>query len=86
MVVVSPDREERLGRRRRSMKVLVVYFSQSENTEKIASAIYEEISLSNDAVLKKLDDVDPGLLNAYDQVFIGSPIHARGCSKNAGRC
>ena len=58
------------------MKVLVIYFSQTGNTEKIASAIYDEASLANDAVIKKLDEVDPGSLNEYDQVFIGSPIHA----------
>ena len=40
------------------------------------SAIYEEVSLSREAVLKKLGDVDPGSLDAYDQMFIGSPIHA----------
>ena len=58
------------------MKVLVVYFSQTGNTEKIASAIYDEMLQSNEAALKKLEDVDPGSLSAYDQVFIGSPIHA----------
>jgi len=58
------------------MKVLVLYFGQTGNTEKIASAIYEEASLANDAVMKKLDEVDPGSLNEYDQMFIGSPIHA----------
>ena len=58
------------------MKVLVIYFSQSGNTEKIASAIYEEASQANDAVLKKLEDVDPDSLSEYDHVFIGSPIHA----------
>lgn len=58
------------------MKVLVVYFSHTGNTEKIASAIYEEASQENSAVLKKLNDVDPSSLGEYDQVFIGSPINA----------
>lgn len=58
------------------MKVLVIFFSQSGNTEKIASAICEEASQANEAVQKKLEDVDPGLINEYDFVFIGSPIHA----------
>jgi flavodoxin len=35
------------------MKVLVAYFSQTGNTKKIASAIYDEACLSSDAVLKK---------------------------------
>jgi len=63
------------------MKVLVVYFSQTGNTEKIASAIYDEASLANDAVLKKLNDVPPDTLNDYDQVFVGSPIHAGSIAK-----
>ena len=63
------------------MKVLVAYFSQTGNTKKIASAIYDEACLSNDAVLKKIDDVDPDSLVDYDQVFIGSPIHAGGVAK-----
>ena len=50
--------------------------SKTGNTEKIASAIYEEVSLANEAVLNKLDDVNPDSLNGYDQIFIGSPIHA----------
>jgi flavodoxin len=66
---------------RRSMKVLVVYFSQTGNTEKIASAIFEEVSISNEADLKTLDTVDPDSLNDYDQVFIGSPIHAGSVAK-----
>lgn len=63
------------------MKVLVVYFSQTGNTEKIAAAIFEEVSLSNEADLKKLADVDPDSLTDYDQVFIGSPIHAGSVAK-----
>ena len=58
------------------MKVMVIYFSQTGNTEKIASAIYGEVSMSNETVINKLDDVDPDSLNGYDQVFFGSPIHA----------
>jgi len=63
------------------MKVLVIYFSHTGNTEKIASAIYKEASQANDAVLKKLEDVDPDSLSAYDQIFIGSPIHAGSIAK-----
>ena len=58
------------------MKAMIIYLSQTGNTEKIASAIYEEVSLSNETVLCKLDEVDPDSIDTYDQVFIGSPIHA----------
>ena len=42
------------------MKVLVTYFSQSGNTEKIAKAIHEEAAQNNKADLKKLEDITPG--------------------------
>ena len=58
------------------MKVLIIYLSHTGNTEKIASAIYEEMSRSNEVILCKLDEVDPDSINTYDQVFLGSPIHA----------
>ena len=57
------------------MKVLVTYFSQTGNTEKIAGAICEEASQSNEAESKKLEDVSPGDLARYDFIFFGSPIH-----------
>ncbi len=57
-------------------KVLVTYFSQTGNTEKIAMAISEEVSLTYDTDLKKLEDVSPGDVAGYDFIFIGSPIHA----------
>jgi len=63
------------------MKVLVTYFSQTGNTEKIAKAICEEAALANEAELKKLEDLSPGDVAGYDFIFIGSPLHA---SKLAG--
>lgn len=58
------------------MNVLVLYSSHTGNTEKIASAVYGEASQENNAVLKKLNEVDPNSLGEYDLVFIGSPINA----------
>ncbi|GAB6909798.1 conserved hypothetical protein [Desulfosarcina cetonica] len=58
------------------MNVLVVYFSQSGNTEKIAKAIWEEASQANAADLKKLEAVGAGDLAGYDFIFIGSPLHS----------
>ena len=58
------------------MKAMIIYLSQTGNTEKIASAIYEEVSVSNEAILCKLGEVDPDSIDTFDQVFIGSPIHA----------
>uniref|UniRef100_UPI00356A887A flavodoxin family protein n=1 Tax=Desulfosarcina sp. TaxID=2027861 RepID=UPI00356A887A len=58
------------------MKVLVTYFSQSGNTEKIAKAIYEEASQANEADCKKLEDITPESVAGYDVIFLGSPLHA----------
>jgi flavodoxin I len=58
------------------MKVLVTYFSQSGNTEKIAKGIWEEASQANEADLKKLEDVAAEDFAGYDFIFIGSPLHS----------
>ncbi|MBN1613811.1 MAG: flavodoxin domain-containing protein [Deltaproteobacteria bacterium] len=60
------------------MKILVAYFSQTGNTEKIAKAILEEASLSHEAAMRKIEEVDPGGLSDYDIVFLGGPIHGGG--------
>jgi flavodoxin len=58
------------------MKVLVIYFSQTGNTEKIGRGICEEASQAHEAELKKLEDVGAGDVAGYDFIFIGSPLHA----------
>ncbi len=58
------------------MKVLVTYFSQSGNTEKIAKGIFEEVSQAGDTQLKKLEDVAADEVKDYDCIFIGSPLHS----------
>ena len=58
------------------MKILVAYFSQTGNTEKVAKAIQEEAAQSNEVELKKLEEISPGGLAGYDFIFLGSPLHA----------
>jgi len=58
------------------MKVLVSYFSQTGNTEKIARSIWEEASKKGKADLKKLQDVGADDFAGYDFIFIGSPLHS----------
>ena len=58
------------------MKVLVAYYSETGNTEKIAKAIYEEVSKEHEAHLKKINDVTADTLNNYDMVFLGSACHS----------
>lgn len=68
------------------MKVLVTYFSQSGNTEKIAKAIHEEAALANKADLKKLEDITPDMVAEYDVIFLGSPLHAGSLAAPVKEC
>jgi len=47
------------------LKVLVAYYSETGNTEKIARAIYEEVSKDHEAHLKKIKEVTVDTLNSY---------------------
>ena len=68
------------------MKVLVTYFSQSGNTEKIAKAICEEAAQANEAELKKLQDITPEGVAEYDVIFIGSPLHSGSLAAPVKEC
>jgi flavodoxin I len=57
------------------MKVLVAYYTQTGNTEKIAKAIGQEASLAHQVEIKKIGELDAAHLPTYDFIFIGSPIH-----------
>jgi flavodoxin len=58
------------------MKVLVVYYSETGNTEKIAKAIYEEASKAHETHLKRVDEITIDSLNDYDIIFLGSACHS----------
>lgn len=58
------------------MKVLVTYYSDTGNTEKVAKAIYEEVSKKNKTDLKKVKETKMEDLEQYDLVFLGSPTHS----------
>ena len=66
------------------MKILVIYASQTGNTEKIASAIHSEVAKEYDAVFIKHDEMDLESIHYYDLLFVGSPVHAAGISKEIG--
>jgi len=57
------------------VKVLVVYYSETGNTEKVARAIADEVSRDHQVHLKKLNEVTAGSLSNYDLVFLGSACH-----------
>jgi flavodoxin len=58
------------------LRVLVTYYSDTGNTEKIAKAVFEEASKKHQAQLKKIKDVKPEDLSNYDVVFVGGPCLA----------
>jgi len=56
------------------MKVLVTYFSQTGNTEKLARAIYDGIE---DHVTKEICSIeDIKDVDDYDLIFCGFPVHS----------
>jgi len=54
------------------MKILVTYFTQTGNTEKVARAIYEAIGAKKE-ILPVAEVKDP---SGYDIIFCGFPVHA----------
>ena len=66
------------------MKILIVYFSQTGNTAKIARAICEAVlSQGHKAILKQVDEITAESLNDYDLVFLGSTCHDTDLAKPA---
>ena len=57
------------------MKIMVCYFSNTGNTEKVAQSIAEGLNLEN-VELVKIEDADPSSLKNYDLVVLGSGIYA----------
>ena len=57
------------------MKILITYFSNTGNTEKVAKSMGEGLTEENVDV-KPVKDTDPSSLKEYDIVFLGSGIYA----------
>ena len=56
--------------------VLVLYYSRTGNTQKMAKIIAEELKVKGqDAILKAIDDVNVDELEVADGVIIGSPTY-----------
>ena len=62
------------------MKILIAYYSESGNTEKIALAIKEELK-DHDVDIKKATEIQGESLKDYNLMFVGSPVHAGGFPK-----
>ncbi|MBS3795213.1 MAG: flavodoxin domain-containing protein [Candidatus Thorarchaeota archaeon] len=60
------------------MNILIPFFSQTGNTEKIAMAMQDGLSRNGHTVqIERVEDKDYGLLTDYDAVLIGSACHSR---------
>ncbi|MFX1566950.1 MAG: flavodoxin family protein [Promethearchaeota archaeon] len=57
------------------MKILVAYFSNTGNTEKVAKAIKEGIT-EHEVDLLNIKKADPNSMGPYDLAFIGSGLYA----------
>jgi len=58
------------------MKALIVYDSVYGNTEKIARAIAEAITPSNEVKVLGVGEANPSELASTDLLIVGSPTHA----------
>jgi len=58
------------------MRILITYFTHSNNTKEIAESIFDELEDQNHEVdIERIENVKPESLNEYDLVFIGSACH-----------
>lgn len=56
------------------MRVGMVYFSQTGNTQKIAEVIQEQVAeTAGDCALLRLEEADPAIFSNYDLVGLGLP-------------
>ena len=53
------------------MKSLVVYYSESDNTAKLARAMASSLGVE----ARRIETVQPEETGSYDLIFIGTPVH-----------
>jgi flavodoxin len=63
------------------LKILVTYYSQSGNTEKVAQSLWEGCK-GEDVEIKPIKELDPATISNYDLVFLGSGIYASRVNKS----
>ena len=66
------------------VKTVIVYDSWFGNTQKVAEAIGKGITETEKTavVIKKIKEIDPNEVLAYDVILIGSPNHMGGPTRN----
>jgi flavodoxin len=63
------------------MNILITYYSQNGNTEKVAQSICKGCE-GQEVEIKPIKEVDPSTLGDYDLVFLGSGIYASRVNKS----
>ena len=63
------------------LKILITYFSNTGNTEKIANSMNDGLT-DHDVDIIPVKDVDPTTLSSYDIVFLGSGVYASRIDKS----
>jgi len=65
------------------MKCIIIYFSQTGNTEKIAKAVHQGIEqAAGHCEMAKIKDTHPHRLQQYDLIGIGTPVFGYGEAPN----
>jgi len=58
------------------MRILIAYFTQSNNTRTIAKCIFDELAVQDhETDIEKIENLTPEVLNSYDLVLVGSACH-----------
>ena len=63
------------------MRILITYFSNTGNTEKVAKSMKEGLT-NYDVDLFPVKEVDPTILSSYNIAFIGSGVYASRIDKS----
>ena len=63
------------------LKILITFFSNTGNTEKVANSMKEGLT-DHDVDMIPVKEVDPKILNSYDIVFLGSGVYASRIDKS----
>ena len=63
------------------LKILITFFSNTGNTEKVANSLKDGLT-DHDVDMIPVKDVEPKTLNSYDIVFLGSGVYASRIDKS----
>jgi len=62
------------------LKVMILYYSETGNTEKVARAVAEALEPKAEVSLRRVEEASEDL-GEYELIFLGTPVHALGPAK-----